>query len=172
MPCNFHRPPPPLPIVTTASTTPRDLTAMNDIQIDLVQRAWDQLSYDRDQFTHDIYDALFRLDPSLRPMFSLPQERLVQNLGRTLNTVLTSLHDLDSIRFIIIGLGAQHYRYGVQPEHFAILKAAMTEVLQQHLGKQLTPELAEAWSQAYDLIAGLMQQGLAQAAARAQAARP
>ncbi|SCK30773.1 globin domain-containing protein [Vogesella sp. LIG4] len=143
---------------------------MNDTQIDLVQHAWDQLSYNRDQFTLDIYDALFRLDPGLRPMFNLPPERLSQNLGRTLNTILTSLHDLDSIRFVIIGLGVQHYRYGVKPEHFAVLKAALTEVLQQHLGAQLTPELAEAWSQAYDLIATLMQQGLAQAAQRQQSA--
>ncbi|WP_174874375.1 globin domain-containing protein [Vogesella oryzae] len=143
---------------------------MNDTQIDLVQNAWEQLSYNREQFTLDIYHALFRLDPTLRSMFNLPPERLSQNLGRTLNTVLTSLHDLDSIRFIIVNLGAQHYRYGVKPEHFAVLKTALTEVLQQHLGKQLTPALAEAWSQAYDLIATLMLQGLAQAAQRQQAA--
>ena len=143
---------------------------MNEQQIDLVQRAWDQLSYNREQFTHDIYSALFRLDPSLHTMFSLPPERLAQSLARTLNTVLTSLHDLDSIRFIIVSLGAQHYRYGVKPEHFAVLKAALTEVLQQHLGKRLTPELAEAWSQAYDLIAGLMLEGLAQATSRQSAA--
>ncbi len=143
---------------------------MNEQQIDLVQRAWDQLSYNRDQFAQDIYASLFRHNPGLRTMFSLPPERLTQNLGRTLNTILTSLHDLDSIRFIIVSLGAQHYRYGVQPEHFAILKAALTEGLQQHLGQQLTPELAEAWSQAYDLIAGLMQEGLAQATQRQQSA--
>ncbi|MEQ6290192.1 globin domain-containing protein [Vogesella sp. GCM10023246] len=150
----------------------RDHTTMNNTQIELVQRTWDQLFYDREQFTRDIYSALFRLDPALRPMFNLPPERLVQNLSRTLNTILTSLHEPDSIRFILVRLGAQHLNYGVQPAHFATLKTALTEVLQQYLHAQLTPELAEAWSQAYDLIAGMMLEGLAQAAARQQTPPP
>eukprot|EP00850_Spirogloea_muscicola_P007630 SM000039S14460 [mRNA] locus=s39:274497:275314:- [translate_table: standard] len=46
--------------------------------------------------------------------------------------------------------------YGVQPEHFAIVKEALVWTLQRALAERWTPPVAEAWSIAYDALADTM----------------
>lgn len=112
------------------------------------------------EFVRDIYQELFHLDPGLLPMFTMTDERLIDKVAQTLNTVLTSLEQIDALRFIIRHLGQQHRRYGVTPEHFTLVKVAMTRTMARRLGEHFTPTLAQAWSAAYDEIAAIMIEGL------------
>ena len=129
-------------------------------EIDLVQRAWSRISLFSNAFVREIYQELFRLDERLEPMFSLTDDRLINKMAQTLNTVLTSLEQLDSLRFIIRHLGERHRQYGVLPVHFDLVKEAMTRVMACRLGEHFTPALALAWSGAYDEIAAIMIEGL------------
>ncbi|MFM4718667.1 globin domain-containing protein [Aeromonas bivalvium] len=135
---------------------------MTSDDIEIVQRAWSRISLFSNEFVKEIYRELFRLDPGLLPMFTMTDERLINKVAQTLNTVLTSLEQLDALRFIIRHLGQQHRRYGVKPEHFVLVKVAMTRVMAQRLGEHFTPTLAQAWSAAYDEIAAIMIEGLQQ----------
>ena len=98
-------------------------------EIDLVQRAWSRISLFSNAFVREIYQELFRLDERLETMFSLTDDRLIDKVAQTLNTVLTSLEQLDSLRFIIRHLGERHRQYGVLPAHFDLVKEAMTRVM-------------------------------------------
>ncbi|MCS3459813.1 globin domain-containing protein [Aeromonas sp. BIGb0445] len=133
---------------------------MTSDDIDLVQRAWSRISLFSNDFVREIYQELFILDPGLVPMFTMTNEQLVSKVSQTLNIVLTSLEQLDALRFIIRHLGQQHRRYGVTSEHFALVKLAMTNVMAKRLGEHFTPALALAWSSAYDEIAAIMIEGL------------
>ena len=135
---------------------------MTSEDIDSVQRAWSRISLFSNEFVREIYQELFRLDPELLPMFAMTDERLIDKVAQTLNTVLTSLEQLEALGFIIRHLGQQHRRYGVTPEHFTLVKIAMTRVMAQRLGEHFTPTLAQAWSSAYDEIAAIMIEGLQQ----------
>lgn len=133
---------------------------MSSDEIELVQRAWSRISLFSNEFVRDIYQELFHLDPGLLPMFTMTDERLIDKVAQTLNTVLTSLEQIESLRFIIRHLGQQHRRYGVTPEHFTLVKVAMTRTMARRLDKHFTPALAQAWSAAYDEIAAIMIEGL------------
>jgi len=52
----------------------------------------------------------------------------------------------------------------VRTEHYATVGSALLWTLEQGLGEQFTPEVREAWTAAYGLLAQVMQQG-AEAAA-------
>ncbi|WP_323911775.1 globin domain-containing protein [Aeromonas caviae] len=131
-------------------------------QIELVQKAWGRVSALNNSYVQEVYEELFRLSPELRALFPPHQELPVAKVSDTLNTVITSLPQLDALGFIIRDLGRRHQRFNVQPHQFALLKQALTQVLARRLGSGFTPALAQAWSQMYDEIASLMLDGMTQ----------
>lgn len=49
-------------------------------------------------------------------------------------------------------LGARHRRYGVKADHYAPLGSALIWMFQHALGERFTPEMEEAWLEAYAYI--------------------
>jgi hemoglobin-like flavoprotein len=47
-------------------------------------------------------------------------------------------------------------QYGVHPEHYGTVGAALLWTLEQELGAAFTPEVREAWTTAYTVLAELM----------------
>ena len=56
-------------------------------------------------------------------------------------------------------LGSRHRGYGVRAGHYVLMGNALLEALAAARGAEWTPEAAEAWAAAYDLVAETMQQG-------------
>jgi hemoglobin-like flavoprotein len=110
------------------------------------------------------YDRLFELDPSLRPYF--PQD--LREQGRKLmQMIAVAVRGLDAPGQLIPALealGRRHVGYGVRPEHYAVVGAALLWTLEQGLGASFTPEVEAAWAAAYDLLATVMQGALSEAA--------
>jgi hypothetical protein len=51
-------------------------------------------------------------------------------------------------------------RYGVRPEHFEVGGAALLWTLEQGLGEAFTPDVREAWVEAWNIVAGAMLTGI------------
>ena len=79
-------------------------------QIELVQKAWGRVSALNNSYVQEVYEELFRLSPELRTLFPPHQELPVAKVSDTLNTVITSLSQLDALGFIIRDLGRRHQR--------------------------------------------------------------
>ncbi|MCH7370606.1 MULTISPECIES: globin domain-containing protein [Aeromonas] len=135
---------------------------MTTAQIELVQKAWGKVTALNTSYVLEVYEELFRQSPELINLFPDPSGMPIAKVSETLNTVITSLEQLDALGFIIRDLGRRHQKFNVQPHQFALLKQALTTVLARRLGESFKPELAEAWSQMYDEISTLMQEGLNQ----------
>jgi hypothetical protein len=56
--------------------------------------------------------------------------------------------------------GKLHAAYGVRLEDFDKMKEALVWALGQTLKEEFTPEMAEAWSLAYDVVVRAMQSGM------------
>jgi hemoglobin-like flavoprotein len=138
------------------------MDGMTPEQIELVQRAWGKVTALNHSYVQEVYEELFRLSPELITLFPDPAGMPVAKVSETLNTVITSLEQLDAMGFIIRDLGRRHRKFKVEPHQFTLLKQALTTVLTRRLGANFKPELAEAWSQMYDEIAALMLEGLNQ----------
>ena len=83
-------------------------------QIELVQKAWGRVSALNNSYVQEVYEELFRLSPELRTLFPPHQELPVAKVSDTLNTIITSLSQLDALGFIIRDLGRRHQRFNVQ----------------------------------------------------------
>ena len=64
---------------------------------------------------------------------------------------------------VLKDLGARHVGYGVRERHYDTVGQALIWTLQKGLGEAFTDELCEAWVTAYQLLAGVMQQGAREA---------
>jgi nitric oxide dioxygenase len=60
-------------------------------------------------------------------------------------------------------LGAQHVAYGARPEHYPIVASVMLASMAELAGDVWTPQIAAAWGQALNLVAGVMIDGAAEA---------
>jgi len=132
-------------------------------QIELVQSSFNLVVPILEPATMMFYDRLFQLDPSLRPMFRIPQAEQARKLGHVLTVVVKGLSRPEQILPAVEELGRRHANYGVQPEHYATVGAALLWTLQAGLGEAFTAEVHDAWSSAYHLLSSTMQKAAAEA---------
>ena len=136
---------------------------MTPHQIGLVQSSFSLVVPILESATMMFYDRLFQLDPSLRPMFRTPQPEQARKLAHVLTVVVKSLNRPEQILPSVEELGRRHSNYGVRPEHYATVGAALLWTLQSGLGEAFTAEVRDAWSSAYLLLSSTMQKATAEA---------
>ena len=69
-------------------------------------------------------------------------------------------------------LAVKHLDYGVKPEHYTYVGNALLRTLKKGLGPKFTPELSDAWVDAFRMLAQVMKKaayGSAQAGVRGAA---
>jgi NAD(P)H-flavin reductase/hemoglobin-like flavoprotein len=104
------------------------------------------------------YARLFLGSPELRGMFPVSMaaqsDRLVTAIGR----LVSNADDITTLSPAIEQLGRDHRRFGVRPEHYPLVGEALLATLARFLGRDWTPDLVEDWTEAYTLIATVMQE--------------
>jgi nitric oxide dioxygenase len=71
-----------------------------------------------------------------------------------------NLHQVHVVEPFLVRLGARHARYGVRPGHFDVAAEALLWTLEQGLGEAFTPEVREAWTAAWKVMAAAMTAGM------------
>jgi hemoglobin-like flavoprotein len=132
---------------------------MNQHHVQLVQESYELVKPIAGIATDLFYDRLFQLDPNLRPMFKSDLGEQKHNLMTTLTFAVAGLNKPERIISTVQRLGARHTGYGVQPQHYQTVGAAILWTLAQGLGDAFTPEVEEAWTAVYTLLAETMQEG-------------
>ncbi len=130
-----------------------------------LKASWARVGAHGDRVAQYFYSLLFVARPELRTMFPVSmasqRDRLVGALGR----VLSHVDDVGPVVPFVQGLGRDHRKFGVQPEHFPMVGQALLETLAYFEGDAWTPELAADWTAAYQLVAGVMVESAAESAA-------
>ena len=102
------------------------------------------------------YARLFALDPTLKPLFRGNMKEQGQKLMQTLAVAVNGLDNLEQIVPTVQDLGRKHIGYGVQPQHYDTVGAALLWTLEQGLGAAFTEETGQAWGAVYTLLANTM----------------
>ena len=131
---------------------------MTPEQKQLVQETFQLVVPIKDQAAACFYDRLFALDPNARSLFHVDMKTQGSLLMTMIATAVNALNRLDEIVPAVQDLGRRHATYGVRNEHYAAVGAALLWTLQQGLGPTWTPEVQEAWTGCYTLLAGVMQE--------------
>jgi hemoglobin-like flavoprotein len=130
---------------------------MTPTQVESIRASWTVVEPIQDVAATLFYDRLFELDPSLRRLFrrtDMAQQKKI--LMQTLTVVVKSLDRVDQLVPALQAMGRRHAGYGVRPAHYETVGEALLWTLGQGLGEQFTPDLRDAWAEAYTLLASVM----------------
>lgn len=136
---------------------------MNPEQITLVETSFAHALPVADAVAVRFYDRLFEIAPEMRALFPEDMREQRRKLMQMLTIVVEGLRNLDRLVPVAMDLGQRHAGYGVQDAHYQTVGAALLWTLAQSLGALFTPEVEDAWTAAYTLLAGTMQAGAQQA---------
>jgi len=137
---------------------------MTPRQIALVQGSWKDVLAVSETAAQLFYLRLFDLDPSLRPMFKGELREQGRKLIAMMSVAVNGLARLETLLPVIEALGRRHAGYGVRDEHYATVAAALLWALEQGLGGRFTPDVKDAWTAAYGVLAFTMQRAARQEA--------
>lgn len=73
--------------------------------------------------------------------------------------VINNIRNLTYLTTLLKELGERHVRYGISPEYYPMVGAALLKTLESYLGMDWTPEVKQAWTYGYGAIADLMLEG-------------
>ncbi|HEY0182515.1 MAG TPA: globin family protein [Rhodopila sp.] len=107
------------------------------------------------------YERLFLLDPTLRPLFKGDMNEQGRKLMAMLGTAVANLGRLETIVPAVQDLGRRHKTYGVPPDSYDTVAAALIWTLGQGLGAAFTPPVEAAWTEAYTILATVMKDAAA-----------
>lgn len=102
------------------------------------------------------YSNLFRIDPTTKPLFVGDLTLQGRKLTQTLSFIVDHIDDEDVLMPAAVDLALRHVGYGVEPEHYASVGAALIETFRQLLGPAFSEEDAAAWVEAYTALSTAM----------------
>jgi NAD(P)H-flavin reductase/hemoglobin-like flavoprotein len=109
-----------------------------------------------DQIALFFYSDLFLRYPETRELFpvsmAVQRDRLLQALG----TIVASADRIEEIAPFIQELGRDHRKFGALADHYGPVGESLLATLAHFSGPDWTPELAQDWSTAYQVIAKVM----------------
>ncbi len=129
---------------------------MTPEQVKLVQQTFGQVVPVADKAAEIFYDRLFEIAPAVKPLFHGDMAEQRRKLIATLAAVVSGLSDLPSVLPAASALAKRHVGYGVKPEHYSVVGAALLWTLARGLGPQWNNQVADAWTAAYTTLSGFM----------------
>jgi hemoglobin-like flavoprotein len=130
---------------------------MSPEQRQIIRDTWQQVDPIADAAAALFYERLFQIDPKVRDLFAgTDMARQHKKLVEAITAVVSGLDGLDALLPQIEALGRRHTGYGVTDAHYDTVGMALLWTLEKGLGDAWTPAAAEAWTEAYTTIAGVM----------------
>jgi NAD(P)H-flavin reductase/hemoglobin-like flavoprotein len=121
-----------------------------------LKASWARIAQHGDAVPGFFYAWLFTAHPHLRELFPMSmagqRDRLVGALAR----VVSRVDELAAVVPFVEGLGDDHRRFDIKPDHYPPVGEALLATLAHFLGPAWTPELAADWTAAYETLAAVM----------------
>jgi len=130
---------------------------MDTRQIRLVQESFATLGPICEQVGALFFDRLFQLDPSLRKLF---RGDMTEHGGKLMAMIRSVMHRLGNLPMLLPALedlGRRHLADGVEDRHYVTVAVALLWMLEKRLGAAFTPEMKDAWTAVYWVMADTMQ---------------
>jgi hemoglobin-like flavoprotein len=129
---------------------------MTPQQIEQVQASFAQVEPIADQAAALFYRRLFETAPEVRALFKGEMHAQGRKLMAAIATVVNSLGDIAAVAPAVCDLAKRHVVFGVRPEHYELVGAALLWTLEQGLGDDFTPAVSSAWVAAYGALSEMM----------------
>lgn len=130
------------------------------LQIEMLEDSFVQIKPCLTEFGKSFYTNLFAMYPQVKPLFAKSDLKKQQFLlTESLSMIVGNLRNTELLSHTLMGLGARHADYGTLPEHYPLVGNVLLRTFEEYLKENWTPDLEEAWGDAYKVITELMLAG-------------
>ena len=130
------------------------------LNIELLESSFAQVNHNGTDFTDRFYTILLADYPEVQPLFaSTHMEKQGKQLFQSLVFTVNNLRNPDTLGDALKGLGTRHVKYGVLPQHYPMVGSSLLKMFEVSLGENWTPQVRQAWTDAYGAVTQLMLAG-------------
>ena len=130
------------------------------LNVQLLETSFARVQPHTTEFASSFYNNLLTDYPQLRPLFAnTNMEDQEKKLIMSLVLVINNVRNLAYLTTILKDLGERHVKYGTMQEHYPLVGAALLKTFESYLGSDWTPEVKQAWTDAYGAIVNVMLEG-------------
>ena len=130
------------------------------LNVELLEQSFEQIKPRANEFVASFYENLFTAYPEVKPMFAetnMAEQR--KHLLAALVLVIQNLRKPEVLEDALKTLGMKHVNYGTMPKHYPAVGEALLKTFEQYLQQDWTPEVKQAWIDAYGVIMQKMLKG-------------
>nr|AFK48580.1 unknown [Lotus japonicus]BAE46739.1 nonsymbiotic hemoglobin [Lotus japonicus] len=144
-------------------------TCFTEEQEALVVKSWSVMKKNSAELGLKLFLKIFEIAPSAQKLFSflrdskVPLEENPKLKPHAMSVFVMTCESAAQLRkagkvtvreSTLKKLGATHYKYGVVNEHFEVTKFALLDTIKEAVPEMWSPEMKNAWTQAYDQLVG------------------
>jgi hemoglobin-like flavoprotein len=123
----------------------------------LVRESWAQFQPVAERSAGFFYDKLFELDPQARRLFAnTDMEAQGRKVMAMFTEIVRTIDRPEELIAEVADLGRRHVHYGVQDSQYDSVGIALLWTLEQGLGPTFTPEVRDAWTEAYLFVSSVL----------------
>jgi uncharacterized protein YjbI with pentapeptide repeats/hemoglobin-like flavoprotein len=127
------------------------------LNIEVLEQSFAKIKPQANEFVASFYENLFIAYPEVKPLFSQVDIRTQEKkLLNSLVLVVEGLRTPESLAPVLEALGERHIAYGAVAQYYPAVGKILLATLEQYLQVAWTPEVQEAWIEAFKLITSLM----------------
>ncbi len=150
--------------VTAAPATQTQIESVPEKQsslpVELLESSFEKIKPRADEFAASFYEHLFTLYPEVKLLFdTTDMAKQQKKLVNALVLVVENLRNPEALEPVLKALGARHIEYGATPKNYRPVGEALLMTFEQYLQQDWTPEVKQAWKDAYTAITALMLKG-------------
>ncbi|KAJ0010840.1 hypothetical protein Pint_34559 [Pistacia integerrima] len=133
----------------------------------LVVKSWNVMKKNTGELGLKFFLKIFEIAPSAQKLFSflkdsnVPLEQNQKLKSHAMSVFVMTCESAVQLRkagkvtvreSTLKKLGATHFKYGVVNEHFEVTKFALLETIKEAVPEMWSPEMKNAWGEAYDQL--------------------
>ncbi|XVU25312.1 globin domain-containing protein [Actinoplanes sp. CA-054009] len=122
----------------------------------MLKESWSLIEEHQEKVAGYFYARMFLSHPELRDLFPVHMDMQRSRLLNAIVTAVQTLEDPEKFDSYLRGLGRDHRKFHVEPEHYEVVGGALIEAMRQYAGESWSVEYDQAWADAYAVIASKM----------------
>ena len=130
------------------------------LQVELLESSFKLVAPQGEALVTRFYERLFKKYPAVKPLFkntSIKEQK--KKLLASLVLVIQNLRRPEKLTPVLQDMGARHVDYGAKAAHYDAVGENLLAVLGEFAGSAWTPQVKQAWTDAYGAIKTIMLAG-------------
>jgi hemoglobin-like flavoprotein len=130
------------------------------LNVEVLETSFQLVQNSHQDFPASFYANLLGDYPEVKPLFAKTKmDEQGDHLFSSLKFVIANLRASEVLEQALKGLGTRHVKYGVLPQHYPMVGSSLLKTLAGIAGDAWTPEVKQAWVDAYTVITSIMLEG-------------